>query len=142
MSNPTKDREATVMKTFEYYMSLPYTIIVRPSSEGGYVAKIAELPGCLTQGDTLDDAIKMIEDAKAGWIDIALQDGREIPEPSDDQLSGKFNVRIPKSLHRELVARAREENVSLNQLAVYLLSSGVVKSRINHQKQDVQAWSH
>jgi antitoxin HicB len=115
------------MKTFEYYMSLPYTIVIKRSPEGGYVAKIAELPGCITQGDTVDDVIKMIDDAKAGWIDIALQDGREILEPVDDQFSGKFNVRIPKSLHRELVARAQEENVSLNQLAVYLLSSGIIK---------------
>ncbi len=117
------------MKTFEYYMALPYTIIVKPSLEGGYVAKIAELPGCLTQGDTLDDAIKMIEDAKAGWIDLALQDGKDIPEPGNGQFSGRFNVRIPKSLHRELVARAQEENVSLNQLAVYLLSSGIGNNR-------------
>jgi antitoxin HicB len=124
------------MKSFEYYMSLPYTIIVKPSPEGGYVAKIAELPGCLTQGDTLDDAVKMIEDAKAGWIDLALQDGREIPEPNDE-FSGRFNVRIPKSLHRELVARAKEENVSLNQLTTYLLSYGIGKGRIGYRKGDV-----
>ncbi len=115
------------MKTFEYYMSLPYTIIVKPSPEGGYAASIAELPGCLTQGDTVEDAIQMIEDAKAGWIDLAMQNGTDIPEPIDDQFSGKFNVRIPKSLHRELVARAKEENVSLNQLTTYLLSSGIGK---------------
>jgi antitoxin HicB len=121
------------MKTFEYYMSLPYTIVIKRSPEGGYVAKIAELPGCITQSDTVDDVIKMIADAKAGWIDIALQDGREITEPVDDQFSGKFNVRIPKSLHRELVARAQEENVSLNQLAVYLLSSGIIKGGIHQE---------
>jgi antitoxin HicB len=124
------------MKTFEYYMSLPYTIIVKPSPEGNYVAKIAELPGCLTQGDTLDDAIKMIADAKAGWIDLAMQDGKEIPEPIDD-FSGRFNVRIPKSLHRELVAKAKEENVSLNQLTTYLLSYGIGKGRIDYQKGNV-----
>lgn len=101
---------------------------IKPSPEDGYVASIAELPGCLTQGETLEEAMTMIQDAKAGWIDLALQDGREIPEPiTDEQYSGKFNVRIPKSLHKELAIKAKEENVSLNQLTTYLLSAGIGK---------------
>lgn len=69
------------MKTFEYYMSLPYTVIFHPSPEGGFAVEIKELPGCLSQGDTKEEALKMIQDAKAAWIDIAMQDGEKIPEP-------------------------------------------------------------
>lgn len=68
-------------RIFEYYMSLPYKIVIYPASEGGYVAEIPDLPGCLTQGDNWQDTFEMIQDAKAAWIDIALQDGQEIPEP-------------------------------------------------------------
>ncbi|MBP2657186.1 MAG: hypothetical protein H6Q69_218 [Firmicutes bacterium] len=118
------------MKTFEYYMKLPYTIILQESPEGGYVASIKELPGCITQGETKAEALEMIEDAKAGWIDIALQDGNEIPEPTTEQYSGKFIVRIPKSLHKSLAEKAKEENVSLNQLTTYLLSSGIGKAKL------------
>ncbi|GMB02272.1 type II toxin-antitoxin system HicB family antitoxin [Pelosinus sp. IPA-1] len=70
-------------KTFEYYMSLPYTVMIYSSPEGGFVSEIKELPGCLSQGETKEESLKMIEDAKRAWIDIALQDGDEIPEPTD-----------------------------------------------------------
>jgi len=115
-------------KNFEYYMSLPYKIVFYPASEGGYVAEIPDLPGCLTQGETMQDTLDMIEDAKAVWIDIAIQDNKEIPEPDTEikeKYSGKFLVRIPKSLHRDLAMRAKKEDVSMNQLATYLFSSSI-----------------
>ena len=115
-------------KSFEYYMSLPYKIVLYPSSEGGYVAEIPELAGCLTQGDDIQDALEMIEDAKKAWIDIAIHDNREIPEPeTEEKYSGKFLVRVPKSLHKELAMRAKKEAVSLNQLATYFLSTGITR---------------
>ena len=88
------------------------------------------MPGCISQGETLVEAMSMIEDAKRGWIEIALADQVPIPEPvrGGAEYSGKFVVRVPKSLHQELVQKARAENVSLNQLATYLLSSGVSKT--------------
>jgi len=106
-------------------MSLPYKIELYPAKEGGFVAAIPDLPGCITQGETEDEAIGMIKDAKAGWIELALEDGVEIPEPTPEngEFSGKFNLRIPRSLHRDLVRKAKEEDVSLNMLATYLLSS-------------------
>ncbi|GEO27317.1 antitoxin HicB [Alicyclobacillus acidoterrestris] len=111
-------------KDIEYYMALPYTITIIPDTiSGGYVAKVNELPGCLTQSDSLNNLAQLIEDAKRGWIEIALEDGRPIPEPSvHGEYSGKFNVRVPKSLHRELAERAEKEGVSLNQYIVYQLS--------------------
>lgn len=113
-------------KTFEYYMTLPYKIVFYPASEGGYVAEIPELPGCLTQGDDMKDTLELIEDAKRAWIDIALQDKREIPEPeTEEKYSGKFLVRVPKSLHKELAMRAKQEAVSINQLATWFLSAGI-----------------
>jgi len=64
----------------------------------------------------------MLEDAKKGWIEIALEQGIEIPEPAKDDYSGKFNVRVPKSLHRYLSELAKKENISLNKLILYHLS--------------------
>lgn len=72
----------TPNKTLDYYMSLPYTIEIFPDEEdGGYVARIRELPGCLTQADTWEELQLMIEDAKRAWLEVALEYGDEIPEP-------------------------------------------------------------
>ena len=68
----------------EYYMSLPYTIEVIPDPEGGYVAKVVELEGCITQADTWEELKEMIEDAKRSWLEVAIEEGFEIPVPNID----------------------------------------------------------
>ena len=112
------------MKTIEYYMKLPYKLEIFPDSdEGGYVASYPDLPGCLTMGETIEDAIRNAEDAKREWISAAIEDGIDISEPVNlDEYSGQFKLRIPKSLHRRLAERSKEEGVSMNQYCVYLLS--------------------
>ena len=90
------------MKTIDYYMSLPYRLeIVPDSAEGGYVAAYPELPGCITVGNTLEETVAHVLDAKREWLTAALEDGIEIKEPvSLDDYSGQLKLRIPKSLHR------------------------------------------
>jgi antitoxin HicB len=123
-------------KTVEYYLSLPYTIEVTRETDPddpGWVARVVELPGCLTQGDDFEELGEMIEDAMRGWIEVALEDGLEIPEPRlEDDYSGKFVVRVPKSLHRRMVQEAEREGVSLNQLINVALASvvGTRKARV------------
>jgi len=114
-------------KGLDYYLELPYRIIIYPAQEGGYVVEIPELPGCLSQGDTIEEAYTMIQDAKISWLESALEDGIDIPEPGRgiDEFSGKINIRIPKSLHRTLAEKAKEEKVSLNQYISYKLSQGL-----------------
>lgn len=105
-------------KDVEYYMNLPYTIEVvrdRDDNYSGLYARVVELPGCMTQADDFEELSEMIEDAMRGWLEVALEDGLPIPEPRPtEDYSGKFVVRVPKSLHRELVASAEREGVSLN----------------------------
>lgn len=116
-------------RDFDYYLSLPYKIELRPSSDGGFGVSIPDLSGCISQGETVEEALEMISDAKAAWIEVALEDGMEIPEPTpaEEGYSGKFNLRIPRSLHRDLARKAEEEKVSLNTLATYLLSTSMGK---------------
>lgn len=115
-------------KNLDYYLGLPYKYTIYPAPEGGYVIEIPDLPGCISQGETIEEAANMIEDAKRGWLEVALDQGAEIPEPTamaSADYSGKFNVRVPKSLHKALVENAKAENVSLNQLIVYHLSKSI-----------------
>ena len=113
-------------KSIEYYMRLPYTIRIIPEEDKGFFAEIEELPGCMTEGETLEEVMENIREAQELWIETALEIGKEIPLPPEiEKYSGKFLVRVPKYLHRKLVNRARKEGISLNQLIVSLLSKGV-----------------
>lgn len=68
-------------KTLEYYLSLPYTITLIPDPERTWFAEIPLLKGCMTQGDTREDALLMLDEAKALWLETALAEGISIPEP-------------------------------------------------------------
>ncbi len=118
-----------VKKNIEEYLALPYSIeIIRDQGESysGWFARVIELPGCMTQADTFDELEEMIPDAMRAWIETALEEGQDIPEPrSSFEYSGKFVVRIPKSLHRELVETAEREGVSLNAYIAAVLGRAV-----------------
>lgn len=65
-------------------MKLIYPAIFYPFDEGeGYTVEIPDLPGCVSEGDTLADAILMGTDAASGWILDELEDGNPIPIASD-----------------------------------------------------------
>jgi len=116
-------------KTLDYYMKLPYTFEAK-HDEDGWFAKVVELPGCMTWADTFEELEPMIEDAMRGWIEDALEHGDPIPEPRDtEDYSGKVNLRMPKSLHRDLSREAEAEGVSLNQIMVTTLARAVGRQR-------------
>ncbi len=82
-----------------------------------------DLPGCVADGGTMDEAIIEAQDAFAAWVMAEQEDKGELPAPKT--YSGQFVQRIPKSLHRQLAERAKTEGVSLNQLAATLLAQGL-----------------
>jgi len=111
----------------EDYLALPYAIeLVQDTDDAGHqgwVAEIEELPGCISQGVTPEEAIANVRDAMLGWISVALEDGRDVPQPRAlGTYSGKFIVRVPSSLHADLVKTAAREGVSLNQLVATTLA--------------------
>ena len=70
------------MKTIEEYMKLPYKMEIVPDEEGVYVVSFPELPGCLSTGDKIEEAIKNAVDAKRAWFEAAIEDGVEIKAPT------------------------------------------------------------
>jgi len=121
-----------------YYLHLPYSVKIIQEEVGGYFAEVEELPGCMTQGDTLEETFKNIEDAKRGWLTIAIKKGIEIPLPEElKEYSGRFLVRLPKYLHKRLSTQAKKERVSLNQLIVSLLSERITTKEIIQEIQSV-----
>lgn len=113
-------------RPLEYYLDLTYEIQVQKAEEGGFVVSIPALPGCITQVEKWEEAETAIQDVRREWIRTAYEDGVDIPLPrTERQYSGKFVLRIPRSMHKRLDRMAEGEGVSLNTLVVSLMSQGM-----------------
>ena len=66
-------------------MKLIYPAVFSPFSDGsgGYVVQFPDLPGCVTEGKNLEEAMEMGIDAASGWILGELEDGNVIPKPTE-----------------------------------------------------------
>ena len=106
---------------FEDY---PINIAPIPEDEGGgYMVTIPDLPGCIADAETIDDAVAEARDAFNAWAMAEREDKGDLPAPKT--YSGQFVQRIPKTLHMRLAKRAASEGVSLNQLAATFLAQGL-----------------
>ena len=117
-------------KNLEYYLSLPYTIEITPDidddGEKTFFARVLELPGCMTEAEDFTELGEMLHDAMSSWLEAAIEDGEDIPEPRlTEDYSGKFVVRVPKSLHKELVITAERDKVSLNNFVNTALAKAI-----------------
>lgn len=112
------------MKTLKEYLNLPYRVEIIPDTEeGGYVVSYPDLPGCITTGETMEQALQNAFDAKKLWLKTAIKDGIKVNEPEEvNNYSGQFKLRLPKSLHQSLALHAKKEGISMNQYCIYLLS--------------------
>lgn len=102
-----------------------YRIEVIPEEvEGGFVVQYPDLPGCISAGDTIEEALANLQEAKRLWAEAIADDKGEIKIPEEylPNYSGKFKLRLPKSLHKRLADEARLEGVSMNQYCLYKLA--------------------
>lgn len=108
-----------------------YPVNITPLSKedgGGFLVTFPDLPGCMADGEFVEEALKEGEDAVKAWIETAKAEGAHIPLPnSAKKFSGQFRLRLPKSLHAKLAATAEDENVSLNTVTVALLAEWLAK---------------
>lgn len=74
---------------------LKYTVIFEPAEEGGFVVTVPALPGCITQGDTFEEAKKMAKDAIKGYIAVLKEDKEPIPIESEEIIETKILVSVP-----------------------------------------------
>ncbi|MFC1612990.1 type II toxin-antitoxin system HicB family antitoxin [Patescibacteria group bacterium] len=58
---------------------LTYTVELKPQKEGGYTVTAPALPGCISEGDTLEEALENIKDAVEGYIQVMAKHNRKIP---------------------------------------------------------------
>jgi antitoxin HicB len=110
-----------------------YPIVIAPAANGdgpGWIASVAELPGCEAHGATPESAAAGMSAAVERWVREARAAGREVPPPGAAAAhSGKLLVRMPRSLHAELFRAAEREGTSLNAYIVAALSASVAWRR-------------
>lgn len=115
-----------------------------PAEGGGFLISFPDLPGCISDGETIPEAVRHGKEAFQAWVSARFHDRLPVPEPSRHEersleaYSGRFVQRIPRSLHAELTARAEAEGVSLNSLVLALIASGLGRLRnVNPDRDDV-----
>jgi antitoxin HicB len=104
-----------------------YPFEVRPlagEEGGGYLVTFPDLPGCMSDGETIEEAISNAMDAELSWLETAKAFGDPVPEPGH-AYSGKWLQRVPKSIHARLAARAAQEGVSINSLVASFIAQGL-----------------
>jgi antitoxin HicB len=112
------------MKDAENFMNKNYRVALQYDPDGYWIAEHPELPGCKADGETAQEALSSLDVSRELWIESRLATGLEVPEPQEaPQYSGRFVLRIPKSMHRELANEAEAEGVSLNSLVSNVLAS-------------------
>ena len=94
------------------------TRVLLPKEGGGYLIEFPYLPGCMSDGETLEDAIENGKDALQCWIEAAAEDGQEIPEPGS---SPTWVQLVPSDVHIQLSKRATAEGMNLSELVASIL---------------------
>lgn len=104
-----------------------YAIDLRQEEDGTWTAWVPDLPGAVAAATGPAAAIAEIGDAVDAWIAAARAQGSAVPPPTpaEGQFSGRFVVRVPRSLHRAATQRAAREGVSLNTYCVTALTQAV-----------------
>lgn len=106
-----------------------YPFEVRPLSTdegGGYLISFPDFAECISDGESVDEAIENGQDALKATISALKAKKLPVPAPNGGGVaSGKFVARVPKTVHAQLATRARAEGVSLNALVLTFIAQGL-----------------
>ena len=106
-----------------------YPFEIRPLSAaegGGFLISYPDFSECLSDGDTIEEAIANGRDALRATIAALQAKGLAVPAPNSGGVaSGRFVARVPKTIHAQLATRAKAEGVSLNALVLAFLAEGL-----------------
>jgi antitoxin HicB len=103
-----------------------YQFTVRPLSEeegGGYLVEYPDIPGCMSDGETIEEAIRNGREALRDCIDVFKESGRKVPKPAI--AAAQWRQRLPRTLYSKLTKQAQSEGVSINSLVTTIIAEAV-----------------
>jgi antitoxin HicB len=104
-----------------------YRVTVRRLSKdegGGYLAEYPDIPGCMSDGETIEEAIANGREALRDCIEVFKQSGRKVPKPVAVE-PAQWRQRLPRTLYLKLTAQAETEGVSINSLVTAIIAEAV-----------------
>lgn len=103
-----------------------YQFTVRPLSKaegGGYLVEYPDIPGCMSDGETIDEAIANGREALRDCIDVFRESGRRVPKPGIE--AAQWRQRLPRTLYTKLTKQAENEGVSINSLVTAIIAEAI-----------------
>jgi len=95
---------------------------------GGYLVEYPDIPGCMSDGETVEEAIANGRDALRDCMAVFKETGRRAPKPAPVE-AAQWRQRLPKTLYAKLTATAEAEGVSINSLVTAIIAEAVGSAR-------------
>ena len=112
-----------------------YQFTVRPLSKdegGGYLVEYPDFPGCMSDGETIEEAITNGREALRDCTEVLKESGRKIPQPSVE--AAQWRQRLPRTLYSKLTRQAENEGVSINSLVTAIIAEAIGSKQASSQR--------
>lgn len=112
-----------------------YQFTVRPLSReegGGYLVEYPDIPGCMSDGETIEEAIANGREALRDCVAVFQESRRKIPKPGIE--AAQWRQRLPRTLYSKLTAQAENEGVSINSFVTAIIAEAIGSRQANQGK--------
>ena len=103
-----------------------YQFTVRPLAKdegGGYLVEYPDVPGCMSDGETVEEAISNGREALRDCMEVFKESGRKRPKPTIE--AAQWRQRVPRTLYSKLTKQAENEGVSINSLVTAIIAEAI-----------------
>ena len=103
-----------------------YQFTVRPLSKdegGGYLVEYPDIPGCMSDGENIQEAIANGREALRDCIEVFEESGRKLPKPII--AAAQWRQRLPRTLYAKLTKQAESDGVSINSLVTAIIAEAI-----------------
>jgi predicted RNase H-like HicB family nuclease len=116
-------------KDLKYYISLPWSYTIEQEVDGGksyFIVRVNELPGVCTDAETIDEGMKLIQEAIEGAVRLYLRNGEEVPEPIKKQdYKGNIAYRTSPERHYYVTKMSKQLHKSISKTIDTLIDAGM-----------------
>ena len=112
-----------------------YQFTVRPLSKaegGGYLVEYPDIPGCMSDGETIEEAIANGREALRDCVAVLQESGRKVPKPGIE--AAQWRQRLPRTLYSKLTVQAENEGVSINSFVTAIIAEAIGARQAHAEK--------